>query len=358
MKIGNTPIYEQFFGKTPIKNIWLGNTKVWAHTYDYEISNINLVYSDGGTYLKCDGSNKMYVSCSLTKKKDTYIEGIYTKYMDITFTSDTMAKFCVSNGTNEYQFNVDEFGTEDMSYLSNPFTISITPSLYGITGDTLYPQIEPVLVESIQFLRQESNAAEYSNLKYLPYYTTSFNLTYYSNKVETYYYTSNQNKDVYTTVNSYLFDGERTLLASGSSTSNLYTQDVEQNLGEYPILYSYVVSHLSGGTVADTDYEYEIMQKTNKEYDCLLALYDYQTKCTDGYYGYGSSYLKLLNDAHTEDIHYSFSSSIQEFVITQNNGIITIDGITSSMTENEWVDITAWTVDGREETITIYVEYQ
>ena len=69
MNLGTNPITELFLGGSPIKSIWLGTTKVWEHTYDYNIKNIKLVYSDGGTYLKCDASNYAYISCTLTKKK-------------------------------------------------------------------------------------------------------------------------------------------------------------------------------------------------------------------------------------------------------------------------------------------------
>lgn len=355
MKIGNTPIYEQFIGDTPIKNIWLGNTNVWTHRYDYELRNVELRYSDGGTYVKCDGSNYAYIFCTLVKKIGGEEEGSYIKYMNVEYTFSNTGKYLTNDGTNRFYFNIDEFGTEDMSVFDNFLYIGAIPYIYGISSSTLNILLEPNIIERIEFDGYKNDCWTIGSDGYISAYATQFTVYYTSDELEINYYKSGLNKEVSTPITSFLYDENRNLLASGSSDTNLYVQTITENNNNYPILFSYIVSHSRYSTGYDV--EYEIFQKTKNSYDTPLALFDYQTRCYDDYYAYGSSYIKLVNDAHTPETQYSYTCTTQELTITFNNGIITIDGITSSMTDAQIIDITA-TLEDKQETITINVEYQ
>lgn len=355
MKLDNTNITEVFLGDPPVKTIYLGDDLAWSHIYDYQISNIELLYSNGGTYVKCDGSNYMYIKCTLSKYKNSSLVSSSTKYMRANFMLN-MGKYLTNDGTNRFYFNLKDYGTEDMSNITNPMTIGVEPYLYGISSTTLYMQLEPNVLEIVRNNGYKNDIKFYLADVFIQPYATQFSLDFSTYLLQINSYSSGLHKEVATTANSYLFDEDRSLITTGTREANNYVQPTTSN-NPYPVLYTFIVSNSLTSTAYDE--EFNVFQKSNNTYgeNEILVLWDYHTRCFDDYYAYGSSCIKLVNDAHTSETTYDYTSTTKELTVTIQNGIIIIDGITSSMTDAQVIDITAKLGD-RQKTITINVEYQ
>ena len=82
MNLGTNPITELFLGGSPIKSVWLGTTKVWEHTYDYEIKgkttpkvgDIIRMYSPDGSKKVCNATRvKVLAVKSFSEKSESEI---------------------------------------------------------------------------------------------------------------------------------------------------------------------------------------------------------------------------------------------------------------------------------------------
>lgn len=335
MTFGNYPITEQFFGNTPIKEVWLGNYKVWTYTYDYEISNVHLEYSDGADRLWCDGTNYAIVVCTLTKKKGTTISSTTTQRM--TFTA-SLNQYLSVDDTGRISFNLKDYGTEDMSYHSNPLTILITPSLYEIPSTyNLYLQLEPNKLLSHTSAGWDITGS--TSLPFLNYYNTSAFLTFSCHEVFYNTYLSEQTKYVKESRTGYIIDEKNhTLIGSGNT---FYNVPVTRNNNSYPVLHQWRISQEGEPEqYLRDDFYYDIMQKSNVTRTTPLALYwgSYQVledfviaECVD---------FILLNDAHKDGLHYEFECNDSSISIIEDRGIIYINGVTSSTMAS--IEVTVW----------------
>lgn len=335
MNFGNYNITEQFFGNTPIKEVWLGTTKVWGYTYDYEISDVHLEYTDDEDRLWCDGTNGAYVLCTLTKKKGTYVESSQTARMDFTA---SLPQYLSVSEDGRISFNLKDYGTTDMSYHSNPFTITITPSLYGIASSyKLYLQLEPNLLVSHTSIGW--NLSGYTSNNYLSHYQTSCLFNFYCKEAFSDTYLSDMSEQVEESRTGYVMN-EATHELIGSGTS-YYSIPLSANTNDYPILHQWrVTSDNDPNQYLRDDFYYDIMQKSNVTRTTPLALYwgSYQVledfvivECVD---------FILLNDAHKDGLHYEFECNDSSINIIEDRGIIYINGVTSSTMAS--IKVTVW----------------
>lgn len=353
MNLGTYPITELFLGGSPIKSIWLGTTQVWTYTYDYEVSDIKLVYSDGGTYLKCDASNYAYISYKLTKKKGTYIESTETKKLDFDFSSDLIGNYFDKGEDGTIRFSLSKYGTEDLSIHSNPFTVGLSPHF----GDTYYSPVymyaEPNVQTYSTSIGYDIHTSDYS---FINATNTSFSTYCYCFDVHRTYYKSGMTGKTNTAKTWYVYDASITTgpyIASGNSGQRL-SISCGSNPNNYPLVRSYRIGYI-GVTQEDVDTDQtppssvspydcyiDILHKSRKTYSATTtqALFYGVSAMGEDYTIQSSTDIIVANDAHTNETVYDFSCSDSGIKITQKNGLIYINGVTSST--DCWFEVTTY----------------
>ena len=360
MNLGTYPITELFLGGSPIKSIWLGATQVWTYTYDYEISDINLVYSDGGTYLKCDASNYAYISCTLTKKKGTYIESTETKKLDFDFSNDTIGNYFDKGEDGTIRFSLSKYGTQDMSYHSNPFTVGLSPHF----GDTHYSSVYLYAEPNVQTYSSSMGYNIYTNdVKPINATTSYFNVYGYCYEVLRTYFKSGKTGTTETAKTWYLYPSNITTgpyMYSGSSGRRIMVE-CGTNPNTYPLIRSYRFGYIGvtsddmstdqdpPSSVSSYDYYLDVLQKSTRSYSSAVtqSLFYGMTELTDDYTIYSSTDLIIGNDAHKDEIVYEFQCSDSSINIEQKNGIIYVKGVTSAT--DCWFEVTTYIPKEKEE---------
>lgn len=337
MYFGTTNIKEQFFGDTPIKSVWLGTTQVWSAPYTYQISDVSFVYSTDDGKILCDGSNYGYASCTLkTYSGSTLVKTETNKRMNVAFNYSTIGEYFTVDDTNKIWFNMDDYGTRDMSTHNDPLTTSLTPYINGLTGDTLYLYLQPNLLTGTTNLGYDITNT--LNRDFLLYNQISLTLRNKSVHTVKNSYKSGKSATVSTGITEYIYSAStNTQLASityNSSTSFAY----EVNNTGKPILYSYRATYSSAGTYTSSD-EYIYIMQASSTRASTMQLYWNDTLLGDDYTIQQSTDVILMNDSHTADTTYDFDTDDQALIITQKGGVIYIDGVTSST--DCYVDIIA-----------------
>lgn len=360
MNLGTYPITELFLGGSPIKSIWLGTTQVWTYTYDYEISDINLVYSDGGTYLKCDASNYAYISCTLTKKKGTYIESTETKKLDFDFSNDTIGNYFDKGEDGTIRFSLSKYGTQDMSYHSNPFTVGLSPHF----GDTHYSSVYLYAEPNVQTYSSSIGYNIYANdVKPINATTSYFSVYGYCYEVLRTYFKSGKTGTTETAKTWYLYPSNITTgpyKYSGSSDRRIMVE-CGTNPNTYPLIRSYRLGYIGvtsedietdqdpPSSVSPYDYYLDVLQKSTRSYSSAVtqSLFYGMTELTEDYTIYSSTDLIIGNDAHKDEIVYEFQCSDSSIDIEQKNGIIYVKGVTSAT--DCWFEVTTYIPKVKEE---------
>lgn len=360
MNLGTYPITELFLGGSPIKSIWLGTTQVWTYTYDYEISDINLVYSDGGTYLKCDASNYAYISCTLTKKKGTYIESTETKKLDFDFSNDTIGNYFDKGEDGTIRFSLSKYGTQDMSYHSNPFTVGLSPHF----GDTHYSSVYLYAEPNVQTYSSSIGYNIYTNdVKPINATTSYFYVYGYCYEVLRTYFKSGKTGTTETAKTWYLYPSNITTgpyMYSDSSGRRIMVE-CGTNPNTYPLIRSYRLGYIGvtsedmstdqdpPSSVSPYDYYLDVLQKSTRSYSSAVtqSLFYGMTELTEDYTIYSSTDLIIGNDAHKDEIVYEFQCSDSSIDIEQKNGIIYVKGVTSAT--DCWFEVTTYIPKVKEE---------
>lgn len=370
MYLGNSQINEQFLGDTPINSIWLGQTEIWHNNYTYEISDVKINYSSGDKVL-CDGSNYVYPTCTLktyqinSDNTKTLVRTQTNRKMNSTFKYASLGRYFTVDGEGKIAFDLADYGTEDMSYQSNPFTTSIQPYLNGQTGDSLYFSAEPNVLTSST---PTGYSISTSTVNPINAGTTTVYITVYSYQLFRYYYSSGKQNNGKQSINFYIYDRDTTtgpFIASGVSETQK-TLTVTKNTNKYPVLHQYRIGYISvsqddldnleaagqpaPSSVSKDDYYLNFMQYSNTSYTEkeTQAIYYGSTKLTDGCTINASQNIILMNDAKKahSDLVYQFKSS-SGLTVTESKGLIHVKGITPAT--NGWVSITTYKSVGKEE---------
>lgn len=352
MFLGNINIKEQFLGDTPIKSIWLGTTQVWSGEYTYEISNVALKYSSGDMLL-CNGSNYAYISCTLKTydRTGTVVKTRTDMKMNIGCDYASLAEYMDIDGINRIWFNLDKYGTTDMSYFSSNLTIPLKPSINDLTGSTLNIIIEKNVPVSAKYSGQINNA-ECGIYKVIPSYVTSIsiNLNCYERTTTTYKSGKTGWEDE---VCSASVINENTKTVVGTSTYSV-SAPITANSNPYPILHCFRISEDADVTqYLQNDYYLYLMQRSNVNRSNKLALFHNSTEVYEDYYIEQSTDVILMNDAHKDGYSYSMTSDSQTLTFYEKNGVLFIEGVTSS-TDN-WVTIEVEYEEGKFEEITFNI---
>lgn len=363
MYFGTTEINEQFLGDTPIKSIWLGPVQVWTAPYTYTISNVQLKYSDGGTYLKCDGSNYAYADCVLRTYSGTTVKTMVSRNMNISWTYSTVGSYFKVTEDGKIYFDVNKMGTTDMSHHSNPFTTSFSTNLNGLSGGTLYLSAEPNVETYSSSIGYDIHANSVDGINNT---TSSFYTTVFCEEIYRVYFKSGKQSKKTVDRNWYLYDAAITtgpFIASGT-TEQRVTINCGTNTNTYPVVRHYRIGYI-GVTQEDVDTEQDPPSSLSP-YDYYLdvahfspnsyttgqtqALFYGATKLIEDYTIQSSEDIILVNDAekiHKGKIIYEFSKSDATLTITQKNGLIYIKGIDSAT--DAWVTVTTYLPVEKEE---------
>ena len=360
MNLGTNPITELFLGGSPIKSIWLGTTKVWEHTYDYEIKDIKLVYSDGGTYLKCDASNYAYISCTLTKKNGTSIESTETKKLDFDFTFAGLGDYFDKGEDGTIRFSLSKYGTKDMSYHSNPFTVGLTPYFGDTQYSSVYFNAEPNVETSSSSIGYKIYAKD---IKPINATTSYFYLYGYCYEILRKNYKSGKTGATETEKNWYLYPSNiiRGPYDYSGSTNQRVTVECGTNPNAYPLIRSYRLGYIGvssedmstnpnpPSSLSNYDYYIDVLQKSTRSYSSAItqSLFYGMTELTDDYTIFSSTDLIIANDAHKDEIVYEFKCSDNTINIEQKNGIIYVKGLAS--TTDCWFEVTTYIPKHKEE---------
>ena len=349
MNLGTNPITELFLGGSPIKSIWLGNTKVWSYTYDYQITNIKMVYSDGGTYLKCDASNYAYISCTLTKKKGNSTVSTETKKLDFDFSSALIGDYFDKTEDGTIRFSLSKYGTKDMSYQNNPFTISLKPHF----GDTYY---SPVYLYAEPNVETSSSSAGYKiyadNIKPITASMSFFNIYGYCYNILNKTYKSGKSGTTEVAKDWYLYKSDATTgtYECSGSTAQKGVVECGTNTNNYPIIRSYRLSYMGvSSTISFYDYYFDVLQKSTRLYSSAVtqSLFYGTTRMTNGFTIISSKNLTIANDAHKDETVYEFECNDSSLNIEQKNGIIYVKGLTSET--DCWLKVTTYIPKEKEE---------
>ena len=359
MNLGTYPITELFLGGSPIKSIWLGTTKVWEYTYDYDIKDIKLVYSDGGTYLKCDASNYAYISCTLTKKKGTSIESTETKKLDFDFTFVGLGNFFDKGEDGTVRFSLSKYGTKDMSQYSNPFTVGLIPHFGDTQYSTVYFAAEPNVITSSASTGYNIYAKDIKPINATASYFYFYGYCYNVSRVN---YKSGKSGTTETAKNWYLYPAS---VISGpyeysGSTNQSVVVECGTNPNAYPLIRSYRLGYvgitsedISAGqkpsSLSRYDYYFDVLQKSTRSYSSAVtqSLFYGMTELYNEYTFFSSTDLIIANDAHKDEIVYEFKCSDRTIDIEQKNGIIYVKGVTSAT--DCWFEVITYIPKEKEE---------
>lgn len=343
MNLGTYQITEQFLGSSPIKSIWLGNTKIWTYTYDYEISDIKLVYSSG-TYLKCDASNYAYITGTLTKKKGTTIYSTQTVKLDFDFSSDVIGDYFDKKEDGTIRFSLSKYGTEDMSYHNNHLTVGLSPHFGDTHYSSVYLSAEPNVQTYSSSIGYNIYASDVSPLKST---TTSFSTICYCYDTHRTYFKSGMTGTTEIAKPWYAYDEDVTTgpyFDSGSTGRMLYIT-CGSNTNNYPIVRRYRIGWMAvtqedvdgqwqdpPSSVSPFDYYIDVLHHSKNTYDADVtqAMYYGSTLMGDDYTIETSEDFIIANDAHTDKIKYEFRSSDNSIKIKQKNGLIYVSGVDTS----------------------------
>lgn len=353
MYFGNIKIKEQFLGDTPIKSIWLGTSQVWSAEYTYEISNIQMKYSSGSMLL-CNGANSAYITCTLKTydRTKTLIRTETDVKMNVECAYPTLFDYMVVDGVNLIKFNLAKYGTSDMSYFSgNNLSVQLKPYINGLTGSSVNITIEKNVPITTTYSGQINSA--YSGIyKVIPSYATSVYLTLRCYERITTTYKSGKTGVVDETRTGVVIN-ENTKTVVGSNSYSV-SAPINANQNSYPVLHCFRISEDSDAEqYLHNDYYLYLMQKSNVNRTENICLFYGSQEVGEDYNIQSSSDIILMNDAHKDGITYSFNSSNQSLTFEVVDGVIFIEGVTSS--DEEWVTIEVEDEDGNCEEITFNI---
>ena len=335
---------------TPILQVWYGGSKVWEKDkdYTYKVSDPYLYYSSG-TYLKSDGSNY----ARITAKLEIYINGVLSEtkptwLMDVTGESSITRDY-LTYTDNKISFNVDKYGTTDMSYHNNPITIAIIPSAYGVTCDKQYVSVEPNTIVSTSLTDYTCSAT--TNVSFLTSGQTSFTVTNKNTGEYTTKYTSGKQTTETKGLEGYFYKVETTtstntllatMEANGSATINVGST----NTLSYPRVFTYRFS--KGTTTTGYDDFIYIMQKSGTN-TTGLQLYWGTMKINNDTTLETSTFFYLENNGHTATSTYTYGCDDSNVIITQHGGVFLFENVNSSS------DFQAYIRDNSGNQVTFYV---
>lgn len=350
MYFGNSSLGGAFIGNAPIKTIYLGNTVAWSNPYTYAISDVKIAYSSGSKVLT-DRSNYGYASCTLkTYKNGSLVKTEQNKRMPFNWSSTSAgltSRYCEVTDDGKIYFN-PEYQTENMSFHSDPMTLSLNPYLNGYEhANALFIQVQPNhLVSSTLQGYSTSILPNFSVLSYNQEYLY-VHTDFFENLSCT--YNSGKRNITQNRLNVYYFDNNNEHLGTCTNGTQLY---IGTNKKDYPIVHQYRFSHSLTSYEQDDVYMY-MMQRRNHRYteDEILCLYD-----TDGnQLQYGDTVksndlndIILLNDAHKYGTYYEFDTDNSTISVREENGVIIISNVTSSLNNYLYITIYYTDEEGRE----------
>ncbi len=336
MYFGTTKINDMYFGTSPINEIWLGNAKIWERVteYTYEIDNVSVNYlpttypesisPTGGNYANVIGRVRVY--------KNGVLETTYaTMQLDVSTTSQYIIK-----KDNKLYFDIDTYGTTNMSTYSNPFYINVKTSYQGTSGPIVQVSVTPNLATSTTMTDYKCSAT--TNVPFLNYNQTSFTVT---NKNYGYYrtdYTSGK----YTTssggLGGYLYEvddhtGTNTLKSTLAYNGVASLSVGSSNVNSYPLIYTYRLSH--SDTLTGYDYFIYMIHKCQNNTTGMQMYYG--TNKVDGWNIESSAYSYIANNGHTSDTTYTWDVSDNGIDIEEMNGVFKIYCDSST-----WGDVTIY----------------
>lgn len=350
MYFGKSSLGGAFIGNAPIKTIYLGNTVAWSNPYTYAISDVKIAYSSGSKVLT-DRSNYGYVSCTLkTYKNGSLVKTEQNKRMSFNWTAlveGSTAQYCEVTNDGKIYFNKN-WQTTDMKYHSDPMTLSLKAYLNGYEHtNTLYIQVQPNYLVSSTV--QGYSTSILPNVNILPYKQNY--LYVYTDFYENVFCSYNSGKSgiEQNRLSVYYFDNNNEHLGTCTSGIQLY---IGTNNNDYPIVHQYRFSHSLSAYTAEDIYMY-MMQRRNHIYteDEILCLYD-----TDGnQLQYGDTVksndlndIILLNDAHKDGTYYEFDTDNSTISVREENGVIIISNVTSSLYNYLYITTYYTDEEGRE----------
>lgn len=323
MFLGSNKVNDMFIGTTPVASVWLGTYKVWERTpeWTYVIDNVSVNYlpTSKGEVLRPDASNYASVIGRVTSYKNGVLQDTKpTMKLGLTTTSPY-----ISIVNDQIYFNIDDYGLTDMS-MSNPFGVTDVKYHYsGTTGNAPTIYVEPNKIATTAVTTY--NCSGVTNVGYLNFDQTTFQITNKNTGVVTTTYTSGKAKSAGKNLEGYLFKvnedtGTNTLLSSLAYNASYSVSVGPVNRASFPQVYVYRMSYMNGTT--GFDYFIYMMQKCQNN-TSGLQLY-YGANKVNGWDVESSSYFYLANNGHTDDTTYTWTTTDSEIDIKQQNGVFNI----------------------------------
>lgn len=320
-----------FMGTTPIKSMWLGSYKVWERNseWTYEIDNLSVYYlpsSYNATTILPTGN----VYASITGRVREYKNGVLNQtWQTMQLDKSTTSPYLKLKSDGMLYFDVDTYGTTNMSSMSNPFNVSVNTSYKGFSGPSVNVAVTPNLISSTSVT--DTICSGTTSVSYLDFSGTTFTVynrcketiktTYTSGK----YSTSTQNATGYV----YKLDrntGTNTLVGSVAANGSLSVSVTPVNQGSSPIIHIYRISTNSSNATGWDQFIY-MMQKCRNN-TSGLHLY-YGANKVDGWNVETSGMFYLANNGHTSSTTYDIECDNSYITITEINGVFIVEATSS-----------------------------
>ena len=327
----STPIKNTYHGSTSVPEIWYGGSKIWEKEkiITYEIDNVSIYYfpssynattiqPNGLTYASIIGRVKTLVNGEVSESRPT-----------VQLDKQESSPYLILKDDGFLYFDVDTYGTTNMSSMSNPFYVSVRTSHKGTYGPTVDVAVTPNLISSTSVT--DTTCSGTTSVSYLDFTGTSFTLYNKNRNVVKTTYTSGKYTTSTEWVPGYLYKlnrntGTNTLVGSVGANGSMSVSVNLVNQGSSPTIHIYRLSYNSNNATGYDHFIY-MMQKC-KNNTSGLHIY-YGANKVDGWNIETSGIFYLANNGHTTSTTYKIECDNQNITITQMNGVFIVEASSS-----------------------------
>jgi hypothetical protein len=327
----STPIKNTYHGSTSLPEIWYGGSKIWEKEkiITYEIDNVSIHYlpsSYNATTIQPNG----ITYASILGRFKTFVNGEVTETKPIVqLDKQESSPYLILKNDGLLYFDVDTYGTTDMSSMTNPFYVSVKTSYNGTPGPRVDVAVTPNLISSTSVTNRTCSGT--TSVSYLDYSATSFTLYNKNRNVVKTTYTSGKYTTSTQWAPGYLYKqnintGTNTLVGSIGADGSMSVSVTPVNQGSSPIIHIYRLSYNSNNATGYDHFIY-MMQKCRNNTSGLHIYYGANN--VDGYNVETSGLFYLANNGHTSSTTYNIECDNQNIMITQMNGVFMVEATSS-----------------------------
>lgn len=329
----STPIKNTYHGSTSVPEIWYGGSKIWEKEKisTYEIDNVSIHYlpsSYNATTIQPNG----ITYASIVGRFRTFVNGEVTSSIPtVQLEKQESSPYLILKNDGFLYFDVDTYGTTDMSSMTNPFYVSVNTSYKGTSGPRVDVAVTPNLISSTSVI--DTTCSGTTSVPYLDFSGTSFTLYNKNRNVVKTTYTSGKYTTSTQWAPGYLYKqnintGTNTLVGSIEANGSMSVSVTPENQGTSPIIHIYRLSYNSNNATGYDQLIY-MMQKCRNNTSGLHIYYGAYK--VNGFNLEISGIFYLANNGHTSSTTYNIECDNRRIIITQMNGVFIVEATSSDV---------------------------